>query len=276
VRTLVIFLVAIVILTAGTQANAAPRAELWPRWTAHDPASSLAVNHAPWDRFLNSYVVAGPDGVNRVRYGDVTVGDRAALRAYIDQLASVVVSRYRRADQFAYWINLYNALTVQLILDHAPIESILQLNISPGWLSVGPWGKKLVRIENELLSLDDIEHRILRPIWRDPRIHYVVNCASIGCPNLGTKAYTGDNVDALLTRAARDYVNNPRGVQFDAGDLYVSSIYKWYRADFGGGARGVIAHLREYAAPALAAKLSKFNDISGYQYDWSLNDAGRP
>ena len=84
------------------------------------------------------------------------------------------------------------------------------------------------------MSLDDIEHRILRPIWRDPRIHYAVNCASIGCPDLFPEAITAANADAYLTRGARDYINDPRGAVVTGGRLTVSSIYKWFREDFGG------------------------------------------
>ena len=92
------------------------------------------------------------------------------------------------------------------------------------------------------VSLNDIEHRILRPIWKDARIHYAVNCAAVGCPNLRRTAFTGDNAESLLELAARDYVNNPRGARFDdGGGLVVSSLYSWYREDFGGSVAGVLA-----------------------------------
>ena len=144
------------------------------------------------------------------------------------------VSSLNRGEQLAYWINFYNALTVQVILDHYPTDSILDIKISPGFFSIGPWDKKLVTVEGEELSLNDMEHRILRPIWRDPRIHYGVNCASIGCPNLLTTAYTADNVDGLLTENAVAYVNHPRGASLQNGALTVSSIYDWFEEDFGG------------------------------------------
>ncbi len=251
---------------------AAPKSELWPRWAAHRANSVSVIDHALWNAFLNKHVVTGPNGVNRLPYGRIAAQDLRKLVAYIDHLSFIQIGNYNRSEQLAYWINLYNALTVQLILRRYPVKSILDLNISPGWLSVGPWGKKLLRIEGEEISLDDIEHRILRPIWRDNRVHYGVNCASIGCPNVAKTAYTGATVNTALTRAARSYINGGRGVNFDDGELYVSSIYKWFVADFGGNAAGVIAHLKKYAAPALAAKLKNARNISGYQYDWSLNE----
>ncbi|NQU70382.1 MAG: DUF547 domain-containing protein [Rhodospirillales bacterium] len=261
-----------VLVYTVAEPSAAPRSDLWARWTVSNPHSVAVIDHTAWDAFLKKYVVTGPKGVNRLPYGQVAAEDRRKLDDYIDHLSGISIKSYRRPEQLAYWINLYNALTVRLILQRYPVESILDLNISPGWLSVGPWGKKLLRVEGEEISLDDIEHRILRPIWRDNRVHYGVNCASIGCPNLAKSAYVGATVGADLTRAARLYINGGRGVNFDDGDLYVSSIYKWFVADFGGNATGVIAHLKQYASPGLAAKLGNAGDISGYQYDWSLNE----
>ncbi len=269
-------LAALAVTLAGClslEARAAPRAELWARWTAHDPASPATVDHGPWDRFLEAHVRPGADGVNRVAYAEVTAAGRRALAAYIDGLARVPIGRHRRPEQRAYWINLYNALTVRLVLDHLPVASIRDIDISPGFFADGPWGKKLVAVAGEAVSLDDIEHRILRPIWRDPRLHYALNCAALGCPQLLPQAFTAANAERLLERAARAYVNHPRGVRWDGGELVVSSIYAWYREDFGGGEAGVLAHLRRYAAPGLARRLEAADGIDGHAYDWRLNDA---
>lgn len=253
--------------------TAAPRADLWERWTAHDPSAVTTIDHNPWDRFLKTYVSAFPDGVNRVAYARVSDTDRKRLDRYIDDLTVLPISAYSRDEQRAYWINLYNALTVQLILDHYPVKSIRR--IKPNVFSFGPWRKKLITVEGERLSLDDIEHRILRPIWRDPRLHYAINCASIGCPNLGTEAYTASNADTLLDRGAQTYVNNARGAEFRNGRLIVSSIYKWFQEDFGDSDEGVIEHLQRYAEPTLAARLNGTKKISGDRYNWALNDASR-
>ncbi|MEE8517463.1 MAG: DUF547 domain-containing protein [Alphaproteobacteria bacterium] len=254
-------------------AGAAPKAELWPRWQAHDPASSLEIDHAKWDQFLNRYLKVGDDGINRVAYGRVTAPGRAGLGRYISALAAVPVHRLARPQQFALWINLYNALTVKTILDHYPVKSIRDIGISPGWFAIGPWGAKLVTIGGVALSLDDIEHRILRPIWRDPRIHYAVNCAAVGCPNLMARAFTAGNARDMLDRAARAYVNHPRGVRLDGTRLRVSSLYHWYLDDFGGNDAGLIAHIRRYGGPALAKGLGRVTAVTDQGYDWSLNDA---
>ncbi|MCG8693457.1 MAG: DUF547 domain-containing protein, partial [Minwuiales bacterium] len=191
------------------QANAAPKSKLWERWTAHDPSATQQIDHRAWDQFLRTYVRPNGSGLNLVAYSEVTAEDRRALEAYLSALAVTPISRFNRAEQVAYWINLYNALTIKVILDHYPVESIRKISISPGLFSIGPWDRKLIRIEGEELTLNDIEHRILRPIWQDPRIHYAVNCASISCPNLIPTAFTGANADELMTAGAREYMNSP-------------------------------------------------------------------
>ena len=258
-------------------AAAAPTADLWSRWQAHDPAGRIQVDYGTWDYLLEHYLVTDVvSGINRFRYAAVTHGDRGRLDDYLAALQVHRPSALTRAAQMAYWINLYNALTVQLVLQHPQVASLREINISPGWFSVGPWDAKLVTVEGERLSLNDIEHRILRPLWRDPRIHYALNCASLGCPNLAPVAYTSDNQERLLEQGAHDYINHPRGAAFQGARLRVSSIYDWYQADFGGDEAGVILHLLRHAEPALAARLRAYTGGLSYGYDWSLNASDRP
>ncbi|MEE8270937.1 MAG: DUF547 domain-containing protein, partial [Alphaproteobacteria bacterium] len=163
---------------------AAPPARPWKRWMPHDPQSTAAIDHTAWDAVLARYVSGHPDGINRVAYGSVTAADRAALDRYLDALSATPIARFNRDQQFAFWVNLYNALTVRVVLDHYPVDSIRDIDISSGLFADGPWGRDLIEVDGTALTLDDIEHRILRPLWRDPRIHYAVSCASLGCPNL--------------------------------------------------------------------------------------------
>ena len=250
----------------------APDAKLWERWLAHEPQSTATIGFGDWNRLLSVYVRPSESGVNHFDYAEVTPEDREALDAFLARMAAISISRHARQEQLAYWINLYNALTVRVILDHYPVDSIRDIGISPGLFAKGPWGKKLITVEGEELSLNDIEHRILRPIWRDPRIHYAVNCAAIGCPNLQPTAYTGQQVESRLDAAARDYVNDPRGVFIANGRVTVSKIYDWFGEDFGGTASAVLAHLTQYAEPALAARLEEIGEIHDTAYDWRLNE----
>jgi hypothetical protein len=269
--------IALLLMVAGNVAAStlerlfAPKAELWSRWTAHQADDSRVIDHQPWDRFLQRYVESGADGVNRVAYGQVSAQDRAVLDRYIAGLAGLPITGYSREEQFAYWVNLYNALTVRVVIDHYPVESIRDIDISPGLFSDGPWGKELVEVEGEVVSLDAIEHRILRPIWRDARIHYAVNCASIGCPDLQPVAFTAENTEQLLNRAASAYVNHPRGVSVQADGLVLSSIYNWFSTDFASEG-GVLEHIRRHAGTKLQGRLGEGAASAEYTYDWSLND----
>ena len=264
--------VANALLLIAISAGAAAKAELWARWQKHDPASREQIDHGPWDRFLKRYVVTGdPSGIHRVRYQAVTPEDWKDLKRYLQAMQAIAVSNFNRVEQRAYWINVYNAATVDLIISRFPVASIRDINISPGFLARGPWGAQLLSIEGEKLSLDDIEHRILRPIWKDNRIHYALNCASLGCPNLQAAAYTAANTEELLERGAREFVNHPRGVAIQNGRLRVSSIYVWFQEDFGGDAEGLMEHWQQYANPRLADALGKYSGGLAHEYDWRLN-----
>lgn len=273
-QTLALWAVSIAALGVP-DAIAAPRAVLWPRWQRHDPASRRTVDHADWNRFLASYRHESENGLARVAYGAVTAADSRALQDYLGHLSAISVSILNQGEQFSYWINLYNALTVAIVLAHYPVASIRDIDISPGLFANGPWGARLVTVEGVPLSLDDIEHRILRPIWQDPRIHYVVNCAATGCPNLPARALHAAGNDEILTRAATGFINSPRGIDIRPAGLTVSRIYEWFAEDFG----DLRAHLSRFATGDRALALASGAPVVGFHYDWSLNAiaaVGRP
>ena len=226
---------------------------------------------ASWDNLLAKYVRPGGDGLNRVDYAawKDNSADMSALNAVVNAFAAMSVSTLPKAEQFCVWANLYNALTLQVVLGRFPVRSIRDIKSSP--LAMGPWKDKRITVQGKRLSLDDIEHNILRKQWREPRVHYAVNCASIGCPNLLRRGWRAETLEAELTSAARAFINSPRGVRVvRAGQVRVSSIYQWFKVDFGNSDAGVLAHLRQYAAPALAAQLVNAR-IVGHDYDWSIN-----
>lgn len=254
-------------------ANAAPSPDVWPRWQTHAADDTQVVDYSLWNKLLDTYLVTNhPSGINRFRYGDVSPVDRQNLADFLGYLQQVKVSSLNPNEQKAYWVNLYNALTVKVILDHYPVKSIMDIDISPGVFSNGPWDAKLLTIEGEKVSLNDIEHRILRPIFRDNRLHYALNCASLGCPNLQPAAFTAANTEQLLEAGARAYVNSSRGARIDKGSLRVSSIYTWFQVDFGGSDEGVVKHLLQYAAGGLADALRTYNNGLHDDYDWNLNE----
>lgn len=237
--------------------------------TAGSAAADDTELHAPWDEILGQYVVEGEDGVNRFDYGGLkaNMADSAKLDAYLAGFETLDFETLDENEQFAAYSNVYNALTVKYIVGRYPTKSIRS-----GYI-VGPWKQVFTTIDGEEVSLDHIEHQILRAEWDDPRLHYAVNCAAYSCPNLQTDAWFAETLDEDLDRAARAYVNDPRGVTIRRnGTLQVSTIYKWFKEDFGDSNDGVIDHLLEHAEPELAEQIKAKRKITKHDYDWALND----
>ncbi|MGK2740967.1 DUF547 domain-containing protein [Tepidicaulis sp. LMO-SS28] len=274
-----LFCLAVALLLAPFGAISGMRAAEggWEVWAAHDPESGMRLDHSAFAAILAKYARPQESGPVLFDYAGLKAApeDMAALGAYLEDMQAITVSRLNRDAQFSYWVNLYNALTVKVVTDHYPVESIRDVGISPGLFSRGPWGAKLLSIEGREVSLDDIEHRILRPLWQDARIHYVVNCASIGCPDLPLEPLEAAGLDARLDAAARAYIASARGARLESGKLIVSRIYDWYAEDFGDSDEAVIAHLMNYAEEDFKSALGRVSRISDYEYDWSLNDAAR-
>jgi len=262
----------IVLMTSGFIGGfSSSEPEAWDIWEDNNPANTQAIDHSAWDGLLKKYIKQDATGLNRFAYGKVNAEDNKTLNSYIKTMSEIEISDRAKQVQFAYWVNMYNALTIKVILDNYPVKSIRDIDTS-GIFANGPWGSELVTIEEETLTLDDIEHGILRPIWKDPRIHYAVNCASIGCPNLSKDAFTAANTEKLLEQGAKAYINSPRGFEFDGDELIVSSIYKWFAYDFGNSEKGVIDHLSKYASAEQLEKLKATKKISDTDYDWGLNE----
>ena len=277
-RLIILSLVSFVLYK--TSGIAAPKSELWPRWQTHNAENREVIDHSAWGIILKKYLVtsqlptesSAPVGINLMEYGGVSKIDYDLLKIYLTTLEGISISSFSRPEQRAFWINLYNAATVNLILEHYPVESIT--NISFSFFSFGPWDEELLTIEGEELSLNDIEHRILRPIWQDPRIHYALNCASIGCPNLQPLAFTAKNTNSLLETGASAFINHPRGAKKEDKKLWLSKIFEWYQDDYGGNEAGVLIHIQKYAKENLANSLYEDELEIEYHYDWRLNKSG--
>ncbi len=239
----------------------------------YDATDQQIIDHQQFASFSQSYAQLKEDGIVYVDYANVAPQDHELLKTYIASLESVDPTALNREEAFAFWANLYNAVTLDVVLDAYPVKSIR--DIRPSVIATGPWKKGRVTINGAMLSLDNIEHDILRAFWDEPRVHYAVNCASIGCPNLPLTPLTGEGLEEQLDIAARAYINHPRGVQVVRGKITASSIYNWFSVDFGMNDGEVIEHWRQYAEPQLRKELEGIQKINNYKYDWSLNDASQ-
>ena len=226
---------------------------------------------AAYANILQTRISRGAGGLNKFDYaGAHQAGDLRQITAYTDYLQSQNPDSMAQNDQIAYWANLYNALTLKVILENYPVESIRK--IKSGAFSIGPWGRDAAVVNGKTLTLNDIEHEILRKKYPNPGfVHYMVNCASIGCPNLSNKLWNGATLEQDRVQAARDFINSPRGVAIKGNKLKLSSIYKWFDKDFGGSKSETLKHLRQFAGPELAAAIDNGAKIDGFDYDWSLN-----
>lgn len=250
--------------------SGAPKATGDEYWNSSVESSKNQFDHSLWQEILEEYVITGEaSNINTVDYEGIQENDQDSLASYINYLTAIDPRNYNRAEQQAYWINLYNALTVQLISQNYPLESITTLGQTT--LAFGPWDDQLTTVAGKGLSLNDIEHRILRPFWNDHRIHFAVNCASIGCPNLQAQAFTAENTEALLEQGAYEYLNHPRGLSFDNDSLTLSSIFEWYAEDFGQNPSQVLSTLSGYVNDEIAEKLNTYNGDIKYEYSWQLN-----
>lgn len=261
----------LILMTA--QAAPGPEAQSIPFWNDFEEDGVMNVNHAPWQALLDKYLDdQHPSGINRFDYEGVSDVDRQRLNDYIDYLQKLEPRQLNKAEQMAYWINLYNAKTVELVTeayaDGDDISSIRQLR--SGVFTPGPWERESMEIVMQELSLDDIEHGILRPHWNDRRIHYVLNCASLGCPNLLKTAFDGDNNEALMAKAEVEFLNHPRAVSIQDGELVLSSLFDWYSTDFAPNETELMAYLKANVDPQLAAQIDSASGPE-FDYDWSLN-----
>jgi len=249
-------------------------------------AQNVDHSHAAWTALLKRHVVLLRGGqASQLRYAGMAA-DRAALQAYLASLSAVDAAgfaSFSKAQQMAFLINAYNAFTVELVLGRYPnLKSIKDI----GSLFSNPWKPAWIPLLGQTVSLDDIEHGRLRARGRydDPRIHFAVNCASVGCPMLREEAFVADRLDAQLTEQQRRFLSDRSRNRWDAakGRLAVSKIFDWYGEDFRLGHRGITSLPAYFAsqadlladAPAERERMrSPQVEIAFLDYDWALNDA---
>lgn len=223
-----------------------------------------------WDQLLQQYV----DDRGRVDYLGWQQQSIAPLQNWLRQMVRVNVGSLDRSEQLAFWINLYNALVIDRVLAIYPIRSI-----RPTWLGIPNWisflrffQRKIYQQGDQAYSLNDIEHGILRPQFRDPRIHFALVCAAIGCPLLRNQAYRPEILDQQLDQDARRFINNPEKVYYHNATLYCSKIFQWYQQDFITAATSIPKFIQPYFAERSESPiLTSTTPIRYLPYDWRLN-----
>ncbi len=237
-------------------------------------ATNFNHQHTLWNEILNKYVDADR-GVSRVDYQAIQ-RNQVALNQYLEELVSVSLEEYRgwsKSQRLAFLINAYNAFTVKLIVGNYPVDSIKDLG---GWLS-SPWKKKFFTLLGEEKHLDNIEHDIIRKDFDEPRIHFAVNCAAVGCPPLRQEAFVAERLDQQLEEATQVFLMDERRNRYDPESkrLELSSIFKWYGYDFEKKAGSTEAFVTPYITqdPQAQERIRRREvQVRYLDYDWSLND----
>lgn len=236
-------------------------------------AQTQTVDHSAFDALLHRNVVLGM--VNYEAFAKAP-----EFKGYLAKLAATDPASLGRNDQLAFWINAYNAYTIQLINAHGETESIRNINKTGGFIKAyGPWKEKLAVVGGKAYGLDDIEQDIIRPTYKEPRIHFALVCAAMGCPPLRREAYVGGKLDAQLEDQARDFLlQSPTKNRVDVASrtVYVSPIFIEFRdyiKDFGGSKASVAQFIAKYHVPGTERDLLQSGDFKTVvtKYDWTLN-----
>jgi hypothetical protein len=226
-------------------------------------ATQGPVDHSIYGRLLKVHVIEG-----RVDYNGFKK-DEAQLDAYLAALEEIDPGTLNKQEQMAFYINAYNAWTIKLILGAWPdLNSIKDL----GGLFQSPWKKSFVKLRQRVVTLDHIEHNILRPRYKDPRIHFAVNCASVSCPPLLNTPYIRSELDRQLDTVTTNFINDPDSNRIKGDALHVSRIFKWFDEDFNGD---VLGFFKRYARGELKKQLDSRGEglkIKYLHYDWGLNN----
>lgn len=228
------------------------------------PSTAKPINHALWDTLVSEYVAENGD----VNYKGF-VKDSLKLNKYLNLLESAHPNKsWTRDEKLAYWINAYNAFTIKLIVDNYPVASIKDIKNGIPFVNT-VWDIKFINIEGAEYDLNNIEHNIIRPKFKEPRIHFAVNCASISCPRLRNEAYTADKLDAQLSDQTRYFLGNPKKNDLsNPNKIKLSKLFTWFSGDFKETHKSVIDFINDYAEQ----KVSKDAEIEYFEYDWGLND----
>lgn len=215
------------------------------------------VNHDAWDKLLKKHVK--DNGL--VNYKGF-ISDSVALNSYVSFLSQQVPNTsWSAKEQLAYFINVYNANTIKLIVDNYPVKSIKDISAT-----ISPFLKSYINIGDKTYSLADIEKGILQKM-NEPRIHFAINCASISCPKLMRDAFTAKNVDQLMDKAATEFINSDKN-SINKDNLKLSEIFKWYKSDFLQAERSIIDYINKFSN----VQINENASVDYIQYNWNLND----
>ena len=234
----------------------------------HQQAAQAAeFDHSKFDQILKAYV----DTEGRVDYNGIAADN--TFREYMGSLENAKADALSRDGQLAFWINAYNAVTIDKVIKWKPKKSVRETFVPGVWTGTKFFTSRQHTVAGQRLSQDDIEHEILRKRFQDPRIHFAIVCASSGCPLLPKFAYTAENVQMKLEDETRKYLNSERGLRIDyvENTIQLSKLFDWFAGDFNSKSGSVIDFIKPYLDEKAMAFLDRMPKMSYIHYDWALN-----
>lgn len=262
-------LLVIVLMLFSKQATSAIEMELIDFWNDSEPLGVINVDHAPLQEILQTYVVSDhPSGIARFDYESVSEADVEKLENYLDYLQLLEPRQLNKEEAKAFWVNLYNAATLNMVIDAYNSGRVTRVR-SRG-LPTRRWRRDIVRVALQDMSLDDILNGVIRPIYRDPRIHYALFFCTLGGPDMPTEVLSGENNEELLNKFEKDYLMHSRAVRLDGSELVLSEMFQNYDTDFAETPSALINYLSQHVPEPVGQAMSQVTDIR-FEYDWTLN-----
>lgn len=262
-----VLLAAVCCVSVG--ARAATEMNLIKFWDDREPSSLIDLDHSRFEEFLQKYVVNNhPSGIARFDYLSVSQADFDKLEGYLTDMQFMEPRQLTEAEAKAFWINLYNAATLHMV-----IQEFVNGNpsrIKARGVPVRRWRQNIITIAEQRLSLEDILHGVIRPLYRDPRVHYALMFCVLGSPDMSTTVFKGDNNEALLEELETKFLQQPRALRIEGDQLVLSSIFEDYDTDFAPSQTEFLTYLRENVTEEIASRMSGLTKVR-YEFDTDVN-----
>lgn len=241
-------------------------------WDDVEPQSLINVDHSAFKEVLNAYISdQHPSGIARFNFNAVSELDKNKLKGYLDYLQLLEPRQLNEAEAKAYWVNLYNAATLKMVLeayDDDRVKSIREART--GVFSAQPWKRKLVTISQQKMSLEEIHNGVLRPMYKDHRLHFALFFFSLGGPDVSSMILEGENNDEVLDTLEKNFFSHYRAARLNGSELVLSELFETYDTDFAENSSALIQYISQHVSEEIAAGLLTVTDIR-FEYDWSIN-----
>lgn len=238
-------------------------------WNDSEPLGVIDVDHTPLQEILQTYVLPDhPSGISRFDYDRVSQEDKEKLQSYLDYLQLLEPRQLNKEEAKAYWVNLYNAATLHMVIDAYTDGRVTRVRARG--LPARRWRRDIVKVAMQDMSLDDILNGVIRPLYRDPRTHFALFFCTLGGPDMPTDVLNGENNNELLDTFQEKYLMQSRAVRLDSGELVLSEMFQSYDTDFADSQSSLISYLQQHVPEPVSEAMNGVFDIR-FDYDWTLN-----